>query len=499
MTSVKAKTEQLSSTTKLSRFLARAHLLIIACWSKYFTQRDQFQAVRSPRLILSLLLFGSLAVMAVLFALLITSFVFAGNHYLLSRILWFCLVFVYLFGILALRRNGRIRLASFLLVGLYGLIALLILWYWSINAPVGILLLGFVIVLTGITLGSRYIVLTTGVIIAALAAIQLVTKLGLHQPDRTSLILTPTFGDVATYAILFLILALVSWLSGRQMERALSEARQAESDLLAEKKLLAMRLKERTIKLRSAQFKEMQQLYRFAELGQLSTALLHDLSNHLTILTMDIEDFERQRHSQAIERAKQSMVYLDDLVDQVRRQLREDSSPQTFDCIHSLKIVTDNLRPRAHEHKVQVTITYSDADHKINFFGDKTRFEQVFTILVSNAIDAAAETTELRNRKVLVNAKVSRQAVVISVKDWGPGIPTSKHASLFKPFHSNKKGGMGIGLFIAKQLTATHFKASLSLQKSSNPTTFVVTIPLRIQHAPTLTKPPTQLRPNKSE
>ena len=74
----------------------------------------------------------------------------------------------------------------------------------------------------------------------------------------------------------------------------------AEDELRIEKSLLAVRLEKRTQKLQAAQLKEMQQLYRFAELGQLSTALLHDLANHLTVLTIDIEDIHKKQHSQHI-------------------------------------------------------------------------------------------------------------------------------------------------------------------------------------------------------
>src|SRR4051812_21420069 len=101
-----------------------------------------------------------------------------------------------------------------------------------------------------------------------------------------------SFGDVLAYCVGFGMLALVSWLYNREMERSLRQAQGAEAALLQQKATLEVEVEKRTEELRQAQLEEMQQMYRFAELGQLGVTLLHGLANHLTALTLEIEGLD---------------------------------------------------------------------------------------------------------------------------------------------------------------------------------------------------------------
>src|SRR5262249_15078256 len=158
--------------------------------------------------------------------------------------------------------------------------------------------------------------------------------------------------------------------------------------LLKQKQLLAVKLRERTRTLRAAQLKEVQQLYSFAELGQLSTALLHDLANHLTDLTLDIDTLGERRnsHTAAIERAKQSIGYLDDMVDKVRTQLQHRGKLASFDCVQSVQTVVANLRPKFAQSGVQVDVTYTGSEKALQYEGDAVRFGQIMTVLITNAL-----------------------------------------------------------------------------------------------------------------
>jgi len=74
--------------------------------------------------------------------------------------------------------------------------------------------------------------------------------------------------------------------------------------------------------------------------------------------------------------------------------------------------------------------------------------EQALVHLVQNAIEASAES-----QPVLLQARREGNEVVIEVTDSGPGMaPEFVRSRLFKPFHSSKPGGFGIGAFEAREI-----------------------------------------------
>ena len=81
---------------------------------------------------------------------------------------------------------------------------------------------------------------------------------------------------------------------------------------------------------------------------------------------------------------------------------------------------------------------------------DADQLEQLLINLVSNAVEAAAET----EGDVCVEWERSDGAVEVRVVDTGPGLPSS--ANLFTPFFTTKRSGSGIGLVLSRQIAEAH-------------------------------------------
>jgi len=361
-----------------------------------------------------------------------------------------------------------------MLIILYSILATIILHYWSINAPVGILILGFVIFLSNAMLGSRYIVRVTLAAILILISTYTLDYTGIHHPDRSALALEPTLGDIATYATLFSIFALIAWISSRLREQNLMRALSAEKALQNEKDTLAARLEEQTQVLRKAQQEEMLQLYQFAELGQLTTVILHDLANNLSVLSLDIDDLKEENNTSAtINRTKESINYLEDMVTKVRRHINKNYHNKEFDVGKVILETISELNTKAA--KANVHLVYRRDKIKASLTGDPLRLKQVLGILINNAIEATPSNN--MTSKVEVHIKRSKGVLEISVMDQGVGIPYSVREDLFEPLRSTKETGLGMGLFVAKQIIITHFKGHLSLDPNESQTTFIVNLP----------------------
>lgn len=450
-------------------FSARAKI------SNYFGV--QSQSAHSFESVLGILLAGTLGLFSVLLLPLLFSLFIASNSYVVGRVLLCMGLIMFLFGLLLLwKRWNRYRLTATILVLFYGFVAFTGLASWGVNTPFAILLVAVLIILSGILLGSRSTLIAAGCFFVSLFTLQLLIDNKVIIP--APLTLYPSrYGDVIGYGVLFFILALISWLYSRQMERSLKYAQEAEELLKQEKILLAIKLEERTRKLQEAQLAEMQQLYRFAEVGQLSTAMLHDLSNHLTVLTLEIEDIQRLQHSRAIKRAKQTIFYLDKMVDQVRSQLRDTNEVANFNMLPEITEVVKQLKTKSQQAGVSVLINTDKQRYVI--IGDPVRFRQIITILVSNAVDAYKEKNETNDNKVVkIFIKSKGEKIELRVVDWGVGISKQSRKQLFKPFFTTKEAGMGIGLFIASQILETHFKGVIKIAANQlNRTEFIITLP----------------------
>ena len=89
--------------------------------------------------------------------------------------------------------------------------------------------------------------------------------------------------------------------------------------------------------------------------------------------------------------------------------------------------------------------------------GDEMRLEQVLLNYLTNAIKYAPNSKE-----VFVECKLTADnKIQIGVRDFGIGIPSDKHESIFDKFYrveesSYKFQGLGMGLYICKEIIARH-------------------------------------------
>jgi len=275
----------------------------------------------------------------------------------------------------------------------------------------------------------------------------------------------------------FLVLGVCSWLFNRQTDLALYQALSAERALQRERDMLEVEVETRTRELQAAQIETMGQLYRFAELGQLATGMLHDLANHMGTLSLDIEGLaERRRHSQLELRVKQRIDHIDNIVRWAYEHINGEDHTRVFGVKHEVGVVIELLNYKARRARVRLRCSARQRA-PLQLYGDPNRFRQLMTNLITNAIDAYETSPALKRREVAVELAAGENgAVIISVSDYGAGIPGTLRKQIFQPFYSTKHDGMGIGLFVVKQIVEEHFRGSIRLTSGRGKTCFTLTL-----------------------
>jgi signal transduction histidine kinase/CHASE3 domain sensor protein len=111
--------------------------------------------------------------------------------------------------------------------------------------------------------------------------------------------------------------------------------------------------------------------------------------------------------------------------------------------------------------------------------GDRDRLEQVLGNLLENAVKYSPEGSE-----ILVSVELRDSQVVTSVSDRGIGIPSDELAQVFERFHRGRQvsstnyGGLGLGLYITKQIVERHGGSIWVESKEGSGTTFYFSLPL---------------------
>jgi len=278
-------------------------------------------------------------------------------------------------------------------------------------------------------------------------------------------------GDIITYGSLFSIFALIAWIVSFHTATSFTQLQNAKKRLREQKATLARRLEEEAQKLREAQLAEIQQLYTFAQVGQSTTAILHELANQLNVLAFDINGLsDTHRSAKTINDAQESIRHINHTIHSVRSRIRSRNNIEAFNVVPLVKLAAHEIK------KTGAACLFSTSTKRLLTKGDPTSLDHVISILINNARDASSTSSDGR---IAIHIARRGKKIRFTVSDNGPGLSKRVKEHLFKPQTSTKAGGMGVGLYIAKHIITTQFHGTLSYDNlDQKMTSFIITIPV---------------------
>ena len=132
----------------------------------------------------------------------------------------------------------------------------------------------------------------------------------------------------------------------------------------------------------------------------------------------------------------------------------------------------------AHRHP-EVRLTTQPPAGNCSVITDEVRIRQVLSNLLENAAKYGGETPE-----VTVSLDEGENEVAIRVADRGPGIPEEDQARIFERFQrgtsSSGKQGLGVGLFLSRQIVEQLGGSITFVSKPGEGTEFIITLPHRM-------------------
>lgn len=240
---------------------------------------------------------------------------------------------------------------------------------------------------------------------------------------------------------------------------------------------------------------------RLASLGQLIGGIAHNLKTPIMSISgaaegltdlvkeydssIDDPEVNSQDHHDIakdmyawIEKIKNYTEYMSDIITAVKGQAVTLSETEnvSFDLEELVKRIDILMK-----HELKNAVIYLNVlmhtDSKTIINGDVNSLVQVINNMISNSIQAY---NGKQGEKIDLILQKRENNLIISVKDYGSGLPEKVKNKLFKEMITTKgKNGTGLGLYMSYSTIKAHFNGNITFETETNKgTTFNIILPL---------------------
>ena len=217
--------------------------------------------------------------------------------------------------------------------------------------------------------------------------------------------------------------------------------------------------------------KEQLENVKLSSIGSLAAGITHEINTPLTyikgnfeLMQYDIDDLEpsgiktRMQHDslkiiEGIDRIANIIESMKE-VSQVASESKE--SVNIYSTIITALTVSNNSINQMTDLFLNGELFDINMDkNRYQFYSrvQKQRIEQVWIVIIKNALDQLIYIDQYENRKFTIDIEQRDNNIIVKFKDNGGGIDENILENIFEPFVSFKKhGGIGVGLNIAKKI-----------------------------------------------
>lgn len=217
----------------------------------------------------------------------------------------------------------------------------------------------------------------------------------------------------------------------------------------------------------------------------------HELKSPITAINAFAQVIKKIASTNKVQKSKKTVYLAEQIVIQSKQLTRLVNDLLTLGKIQTAKLVINKQRFNIDVLIKEITdqLQFTTKTHHIFYkdrmpqmvYADKERISQVLTNLLTNAIKYSPESD-----KIIVRLDSNKNELLVSVQDFGPGIPREEQKRIFDSFYrvnekSNEGGStsMGLGLYISSEIIKKH-KGKIWVESNAGKgTTFLFSLPLR--------------------
>lgn len=220
--------------------------------------------------------------------------------------------------------------------------------------------------------------------------------------------------------------------------------------------------------------------------GALSASIAHELNQPIAAIQLNTQFFQTKLSAnewdlQSLRDIAKSIEHdnarIANIVATLRGIFKEERvSTQLVDLRTIIDGIVPIVLPQARDQGIQLQFDQQSQKRVALNTGE---FQQVLLNLINNAIDSLAESS-ISDKTILIKTKDLDHFVEMTISDNGHGVAAELVPSLFELMKTNKKSGMGLGLWLTKHVVERH-QGKITYQTSDwGGAEFVIRIPLEL-------------------
>ena len=203
---------------------------------------------------------------------------------------------------------------------------------------------------------------------------------------------------------------------------------------------------------------------RVMTMGQLLASISHEIKQPIAASTTNAQAGLRWLHAQppnleevgrAFELIDRDMRRAGDVMNRIRGLVKK--APPTVEPLLINEAIGEVITLMASEFVKSGVCVRTQLAHDLPAVkGDRVALQQVMLNLIINAIEAMGSADNGARELIISTGMQGVDAVLVSVRDSGPGVAAEVIERLFEPFYTSKDSGMGMGLSICHSIVEAH-------------------------------------------
>lgn len=254
---------------------------------------------------------------------------------------------------------------------------------------------------------------------------------------------------------------------------------------------------DKNLKIQAIYQEEMVRNAKFSAIGQMAAGITHEINTPLTYVKGNFEMLVEDIMAALPDSARKNLMLKDsksiqegiERIESIIETMREASqkSREQKEKVNLFELLCASLALSYNRSKQVVAIRMNDkifdlslskSEYHFTCNVQKQRIEQVFVIILNNALDELVKIESFEKRALHVKIFREDQTVVVRFCDNAGGIDAAILPRIFEPFESTKESsGIGIGLNIAQQIITQH-EGEIIAYNENDGAIFEVRLPL---------------------
>jgi len=206
---------------------------------------------------------------------------------------------------------------------------------------------------------------------------------------------------------------------------------------------------------------ELEKAQRMAAWREVARRIAHEVKNPLTPIQLSAQRLRKRYLDRLGEDREVFELCTKTIIAQVEELKKLVSEFSSFARMPAAQKSRGNFVEMAREVFVLYQEAHKDRQFRLQVEGpipafsfDSEQMKRVLVNLMNNAVAATAAGHGII--ELIISFAEERKAVILELRDNGPGISEQDKARLFEPYFSRKKTGTGLGLAIVSTVVADH-------------------------------------------